>query len=186
MRRQTALKTDPLQETGRTPLKSVKSGKIEVVPTTNVERSIFSTLRDMERVMEDTLFRPFSGINTFPIRQAFQGLSGFGEFAPAVDIFEEKGEVVIKTDLPGLNKDDINVNIAGNSIIITGEKKSEEKVERKDYLRVERSQGSFSRTLSLPEGVDTEHVKASFKDGVLEVRLPKTGTKRIGRQISIK
>jgi HSP20 family protein len=186
MRRQTALKTDPRQEAGRTPLKSVKSGNIEVVPTTNLERSIFSTLRDMERVMEDALLRPFSGLNTFPIRQAFQGLGGIGEFAPAVDIFEEKGEVVIKSDLPGLNRDDINVKIVGNSIIITGEKKTEEKVERKDYLRVERSHGSFNRTLSLPEGVDTDHIKASFKDGVLEVRLPKSGKTGLGRQISIK
>ena len=186
MRRQTALKTEPRQEAGRTPLKAVKSSNLEVVPTTNLERNIFSTLRDMERVMEEALFRPFAGINTFPIRQAFHGLGGFGEFAPAVDIFEEKGEVVIKSDLPGLSRDDINVKIAGNSIIISGEKKSEEKVERKDYLRVERSHGAFTRTLSLPEGVDTDHVKASFKDGVLEVRLPKTGTKGIGRQIEVK
>jgi HSP20 family protein len=185
MRRQAALKTAPRQEAG-SPLKSVKSGHLEVVPTTNVERNIFSTLRDMERVMEETLLRPFSGINTFPIRQAFHGLGGFGEFAPAVDIFEEKGDVVIKSDLPGLNRDDISVKIVGNSIIISGEKKTEEKVERKDYLRVERSHGSFSRTVGLPEGVDTEHVKASFKDGVLEVRLPKTGKTGLGRQITVK
>ncbi len=185
MRRQTNLKTEPRYETGRTPLKSVKSGNVEV-PTSNIERSIFSSLRDMERMMEDAFQRPYFGINTYPFRQLFHEFGGFVEFAPAVDIFEEKGEIVIKSDLPGLSRDDINVKLVGNSIIISGEKKNEEKVERKDYLMVERSYGSFSRTVNLPEGVDSEQIKASFKDGVLEVRLPKTGKTGIGRQITVK
>ena len=186
MRRQTAIKTTPREETGRTPLKSVKSGNIEVVPATDVERNIFSTLRDMERMREEAFHRPYFGINTYPFRNLFPEVGGLGEFAPAVDIFEEKGEVVLKTDLPGLNRDDINVQLVGNSIIISGEKQTEEKVERKNYLRVERSHGTFNRTIGLPEGVDTDHVKASFKDGVLEVRLPKTGKTGLGRQISVK
>ncbi len=186
MRRQTALKTTPRQEAGRTPLKSVRAGNVEVVPTTNIERNIFSTLRDMERMMEDAFRRPFFGINTYPFRQLFHEVGGFGEFAPAVDIYEEKGEVVIKTDLPGLNRDDIKVQLVGNSIIISGEKKTEEKVERKDYLRVERSQGAFHRTVGLPEGVDTDNLRANFKDGVLEVRLAKSGKTSVGRQITVK
>src|SRR5512141_2006850 len=131
MRRQTALKTEPRQQAGRTPLKSVKSGNVEGVPTTNIERNIFSSLRDMERMMEGAFQRPYFGINTYPFRQLFHEFGGLVEFAPAIDIFEEKGEVVIKSDLPGLSRDDINVKLVGNSIIISGEKRSEEKVERK-------------------------------------------------------
>jgi len=115
----------------------------------------------------------------------FHGLGGYDEFIPAVDVFEKEGEVVIKSDLPGLNRDDITLKIVGNSIIISGDKKAEERVERKDYLRVERSYGSFTRTLNLPEGVDTGQVTASFTDGVLEIRLPKTGTAGLVRQISV-
>ena len=186
MRRQTVLKTDPRQGTGRTPLKPVVTGPVDKVTSANVERNVLSTLRDIERVMEESFHRPFFGLNTFPIRQMFHGLGVNAEFIPAVDIFEQKGEVIVKTDLPGLNRDDITLKIVGNSIIISGDKKTEERVERKDYLRVERSYGSFNRTLNLPEGVDTEHVTASFKDGVLEIRLPKTGTTGLGRQISVK
>jgi HSP20 family protein len=185
MRRQTELRTVSGEEKGRTALKSVKSGTVESVPATTVERRIFSTINDVERMMEEALHRPFFGLSTLPIRHLFHDLGSFGEFTPAVDIFEEKGEVVVKAELPGMKKDNISVKVVGNDIIINGEKKTEEKVERKDYLRVERSHGSFNRTVSLPEGCDTEHAKASFKDGVLEVRLPRTGRKGFERQINV-
>jgi HSP20 family protein len=169
----------------RTALKSAKTGTVETVPATTVERRIFSTINDVERMMEEAFHRPFFGLNTLPIRHLFHELGSFGEFTPAVDIFEEKGEVVVKAELPGMQKANISVKVVGNDIIINGEKKTEEKIERKDYLRVERSHGSFNRTVSLPEGCDTEHAKASFKDGVLEVRLPRTGRKGLERQINV-
>jgi HSP20 family protein len=184
MRRQAELRMVSGEEKGRRVLKSAKTGTVESVPAT-VERRIFSTINDLERMMEEAFQRPFFSSSMLPIRHLFHELGSFGEFAPAIDIFEEKGEVVVKAELPGVKKDGISVKIVGNDIIVNGEKKTEEKVERKDYLRVERSHGSFSRTLSLPEGCDTEHAKASFKDGVLEVRLPRTGRKGLERQINV-
>ncbi len=185
MRRQAELRTVSGEEKGRTALKSVKSGTVETMPATTMERRIFSTISDMERMMEEAFHRPFFSAGTLPLRHLFHELGSFGEFAPVVDIFEEKGEVVVKAELPGMKKDDISVKVVGNEIIINGEKKTEEKIERKDYLRVERSHGSFNRTLSLPEGCDTEHAKASFKDGVLEVRFRRTGAKGAARQIRV-
>src|SRR5690242_3134737 len=185
MRRQAELRTIPSEKIRDTALKSVKSGTQETLPSTTLERRIFSTISDMERMMEEAFHRPFFGAGTLPLRHLFHELGSFGEFAPAVDIFEEKGEVVVKAELPGMKKSDISVKVVDNAIIINGEKKSEEKVERKDYLRVERSHGTFSRTLSLPEGCDTEHAKASFKDGVLEVRFRRTGAKVAAQQITV-
>ncbi len=96
------------------------------------------------------------------------------EASPSVDIFEDKDEVVVKAEIPGMVKEDVDVNITENTLTISGEKKKEEKVEKKDYYRIERSCGSFSRSFQLPSNVRTEKAKATFKNGVLEIRLPKT------------
>lgn len=93
---------------------------------------------------------------------------------PSVDIYEEGDDLVIKTELPGMRKEDIEVNISENTITLSGEKKKEEKVEKKDYYRLERSYGSFSRSFDLPVEVQADKAKATFKDGVLEIRIPKT------------
>ena len=82
--------------------------------------------------------------------------------------------MVVKAEIPGISKDDLNVSLTEDSLTISGEKKQEEKVEKKDFHRVERSYGSFSRSFRLPDNVDGSKAKASFKDGVLEVRIPKT------------
>lgn len=96
------------------------------------------------------------------------------DLSPSVDIFEDGDEVVVKTELPGMEKDNININLTENAITLSGEKKKEEKVERKNYYHLERSYGSFSRSFNLPSEVLTDQAKASFKNGLLEVRIPKT------------
>jgi len=80
----------------------------------------------------------------------------------------------VKAELPGIAKEDLKVTMTENTLTISGEKKKEEKVEKKDFHRIERSYGSFTRNFRLPDNVNGEKAKASFKDGVLEVRLPKT------------
>jgi len=95
--------------------------------------------------------------------------------SPTVDIFEEDKEVVVKAEIPGMKKSDISVDIGKNSITISGEKKQEKKVDRKDYHRVECSYGSFCRSFRLPDNVNTDKAKASFKNGVLEIRIQKSG-----------
>jgi HSP20 family protein len=94
--------------------------------------------------------------------------------APAVDLFEEKDDIVVKAELPGMEKDNIEVNLTDNMLTIKGEKKKAEEVNEENYYRCERSYGSFLRNIELPKAVHSDKVKASFKNGILEVRIPKT------------
>ena len=92
---------------------------------------------------------------------------------PAMDLVEDGGEYVLRADLPGLSEKDVNIELEDNVLTISGERKSEHEERKEGYHRVERASGSFSRSLTLPEGVDPEGVRASFERGVLEVRIPK-------------
>ncbi|HEY8446578.1 MAG TPA: Hsp20/alpha crystallin family protein [Thermomicrobiales bacterium] len=103
-----------------------------------------------------------------------RGLSQNGfVWAPRADVFAKNGDLVVKVELPGVKKDEVDVSIEGGDLVIRGERKAEEKVEEKDYYRMERSYGAFYRRWPLPEGVDPDKVEASFEDGVLTVRVPK-------------
>ncbi len=93
---------------------------------------------------------------------------------PAVDVYERPDEIVVKAEIPGLSKDEIEVNLTDSTLTLTGEKKKEEEVRDQDYYRCERAFGSFSRIIQLPSEVKSAEAKATFKDGVLEVRLPKS------------
>lgn len=92
---------------------------------------------------------------------------------PRIDVFEEEGEVVVKAELPGVEKESLDVEITEGAVAVSGEKKKEEKVEKKDYYRMERSYGSFRRKMPLPAEIRSEEAKAVFRDGVLEIRAPK-------------
>lgn len=142
--------------------------------TTELVRSelpkVLSPFSEMERMMEDFFRRPFS---MFPSMWPKMGFAE-EELSPAVDIFEQEDSVVVKAELPGMKKEDISVELNDGFLRIAGEKKREEKIERKDYYRMERSVGSFERRISLPAGIETEKTKASFKDGMLEITIPKT------------
>jgi len=83
------------------------------------------------------------------------------------------GSFVVKADLPGVNKDDIQIDLKDNTLTLKGEKKFENKVSKDNYIRVERSYGTFVRSFTLPQNVDAEKIKATYKDGVLELTLPK-------------
>lgn len=96
-----------------------------------------------------------------------------GAWSPAVDIHETDDTFVVSADLPGLNKEDIHINVEDNTLTIKGEKKFEEKVPRDRYIRVERTYGTFVRSFSLPQNVDSTKIKATFRDGILDLTLPK-------------
>lgn len=130
-----------------------------------------SVFEDMENYFNNFFSHPFS-LMARPTLTGFD-MPKLDEISPSVDIFEEKGDMVIKAEIPGMKKEDVNVSITDNLVTISGEKKQEEKVEKKNYHRVERSYGSFCRRFRLPDDVKSDDVKASFKNGVLEVRLPK-------------
>jgi len=142
-------------------------------------------LDDMERMMSELVRRPFAGFGTAPFRGLLGDLGTIGS-SPAIDVFEEGGAIVVKAELPGLNRKDIEVKLIDNTLEISGEKKTEEKIDRRDYLKVERSYGKFSRTLRLPEGLDGEHVTANFSDGLLEVKIPRIESKRVVHNITVK
>ena len=96
-----------------------------------------------------------------------------GAWIPAVDIHETDNTFVVTADLPGMKKDDIRVDLRDNTLTLSGEKKFEEKTSKDNYLRVERSYGSFYRSLMLPSNVDANNIKASYKEGVLQLTIPK-------------
>jgi HSP20 family protein len=108
--------------------------------------------------------------SSFPAKSEASALT---TWAPAVDIYETENELVIKADLPDVNEQELDVRVENNTLTIGGERKFEDKVKEENYLRVERSYGSFSRSFSLPTTVNTEAIKAEYKNGVLTVELPK-------------
>lgn len=127
---------------------------------------------ELERYLDRFFRHPFSMMTQPPWN--FGDFPKPGAMSPSVDIFEEGNDMVVKAEIPGISKEDLNVSITEDSLTISGEKKQEEKVEKKDFHRVERSYGSFTRSFRLPDNVNGEKAKASFTDGVLEVRIPRT------------
>ncbi len=102
-------------------------------------------------------------------------------FEPEVDVLDEKDGFVIKADLPGVKKDDIEVKVEGRVVTLKGERKEEKETREKSSFTSERFYGTFTRMLELPADVKAEQVKAVYKDGVLEITLPKTEGARTNR-----
>lgn len=109
-------------------------------------------------------------------------------WAPQLETFRKDGKLVLRADLPGLSKDDVEIEVDDDMLTISGERTDEFKDERDDYYRSERSYGRFCRTVQLPDGVNPDEIAASFKDGVLEVTLPepKVSEVRRSRQVKIR
>lgn len=106
----------------------------------------------------------------------FEGRTANGtsrRWIPAMDLVETEDHLVLRGDLPGMTEDDINIEIKDSVLTVSGERKAESEEKGEGYHRVERAFGSFSRSLSLPQGIDPEKVEAGFDKGVLEVRIPK-------------
>jgi HSP20 family protein len=106
-------------------------------------------------------------------------------WVPPMDLVESDDRFVLKADLPGLGHDDVAIEIRDNTLTISGERKSDYEQREKGWYRVERATGRFSRSLSLPEGIDADAVTAEFEKGVLEVRIPKP-EQRKPRRVAIK
>ena len=107
-----------------------------------------------------------------------------GEWAPSVDIAETDNDVVVTAELPGVKQDDVDITITDDVLTLKGEKKEEKEVKEKNYHRIERSYGSFQRSVSLPAGVQADKAKATYKDGVLHITIPKSEEAR-PKQIKI-
>jgi len=99
---------------------------------------------------------------------------GYGDvFAPSIEVREEADKFTLHADLPGLKKEDFNISVQGNQLILKGERKSEKESKEKGYFYSERYYGAFSRAFEFPTEIETDKVKAAYKDGVLELTLPK-------------
>ena len=124
--------------------------------------------REMDRVFDDFWRDPFG---RSPSRGVSNELGG-ALWAPAIEMHEHEGELVVRADLPGMKKDDVQVEVNGDVLTIQGERRQECDESQSGWHRTECRYGSFFRSISLPEGVDAEQVKADFDDGVLTVRMP--------------
>ena len=126
-------------------------------------------------------FREFSTLQDRINRVFRESYSGAGQdeslttssFAPAVDVYEDEHQVTLKIEVPGIDEKDIDVQVENNTLTVHGERKIEKEEKEENYRRVERQYGSFTRTFTLPQTVDTEKVAATYDKGVLKIALPK-------------
>ncbi len=106
-------------------------------------------------------------------RTPFGMASADSTWSPLVDVHETKDYFLVKAELPGMKQEEIEVSILDGTLTLKGERKRETEVKENEYHRIERSYGTFQRSIALPAGVDANAVKASYKDGVLEIQIPK-------------
>jgi HSP20 family protein len=126
-------------------------------------RDVVSIQDEMNKLFDDFFGRPI-------IRTEWSE----GVWNPSVDVSEDKDNVIIKAEMPGMNKDDVKISIQDGVLTLKGEKRQEKEEKDKNYHRIERNYGSFCRSFQLPTSVKSDKVKASYKDGVLSIALPKT------------
>lgn len=140
---------------------------------------------DMERFFED-----FGSFRVMPMlrRDLWPRVGEFGRavWTPEVEVFERDGHLTVRTDLPGLKKEDVKVEVADGALTISGERRDEKEEKGEGFYRTERTYGTFFRRIPLPEGAKAEEAEATFKDGVLEVSMPAPKREPAGRKLEIK
>lgn len=129
-------------------------------------REISSLQQEMNRLFNTFFDVPAGGATT-------GGNGGARRWVPAMDLVETDEHFVLRADLPGMSHDDVDLSLEDNVLTLSGERKSEHEERGEGFYRVERASGAFSRSLTLPEGVDGDAIQATFDKGVLEVRIPK-------------
>ena len=127
-----------------------------------------STIQSEMNRLFNTFFDAPTGAGQAPARR----------WIPAMDLAESESDFILRADLPGLSEQDVKIELEDNVLTVSGERKSEHEERKEGFYRAERAYGSFSRSLTLPEGVDPERVSATFDRGVLEVRVPKPEAKK--------
>jgi HSP20 family protein len=127
-------------------------------------RELSTLQNEMNRLFNTVFDTPSGGGN---------GGSTLRRWMPAMDLVETEDNFVLRADLPGVSEDDVKIEFEDGTLTVSGERKAEHETKSEGYYRVERASGAFSRSLTLPQGVDPEAVAASFDRGVLEIRIPK-------------
>lgn len=126
-------------------------------------RDVVSIQDEMNRLFDDFFGRPVARTDWTE-----------GVWNPSVDVSEDKDNVILRAEMPGMTKEDVRISIQDGVLTLRGEKKQEKEEKDKNYHRIERSYGSFCRSFQLPTSVKSDKVKATYKDGVLSITLPKT------------
>jgi HSP20 family protein len=135
---------------------------------------LFGIQREMNRMFDNVFRFDFRNEDT-----------AFSNWTPAVDISEHDDAYVVKVELPGVNKDDVKITVESNILTIRGEKKQEKETKKENYHRVERTYGAFERSFTLPTTVKNDKIDAAYKDGVLQIALPKAEEAK-PKQIEVK
>lgn len=150
-----------------------ESKEIEVSRPTRA----LSPFEEMDRMFDRWFenFFPLGWMRPFRMERPSWGelAAPFEGRMPKVDVIDRDDEVVVRAEVPGIEKDELDVSVSDNAVTIKGETKREAKEEKGNYYRCEISRGAFTRTIALPDYVDTDGAKAKFKDGMLELTLPK-------------
>lgn len=148
--------------------------KMELAPMTPEFGNPFRMMRRLTRNMERLFEFPGLQIPNYfetdfaPFRMEF----GKAEWMPQIEVLQNKGQFLVRADLPGLTKDDVKVELTENLLLISGERKEEKEEKGEGFYRSERSYGNFYRQIPLPEGVKTDNATATFRNGVLEITMP--------------
>ena len=179
-------------ETGRE-TGSRESGLTRRSPLFGTSASPFHLMRrmaeDIERLFDSDFGRVGFGMSPRLTSSPWRGEGRLADalWAPQVETFRKDDKLVVRADLPGLAKDNVNIEVEDDMLMISGERSDEHRDDRDDYYRSERAYGRFFRAIQLPDGVDAEKIDATFKDGVLEVTIPapKVQTPR-NRQVKIR
>jgi HSP20 family protein len=137
---------------------------------------------DMQSEMNRLFDQMFGGMGRWPAREQRMQVA---EWAPAIDVLTEDGDLVIRAELPGVRQEDVNITLQNNLLTIRGERKAEREEERGGYYVRERRYGTFSRSLTVPEGVDESKIRARYENGVLEVRVEGAAAIQEPRRIQI-
>jgi HSP20 family protein len=151
--------------------------KAEKTPTTT---GGITPWEQMERVMDE--FLPGRWMHRWGAPAWDDLMSGMRAPSPSIDVIDRDDEVVVKAEIPGVRKEDVELSVTDNTLTISGETQHEEKEEKENYSRREIRRGAFSRTVTLPAAVDTDKATAKFEDGMLVVSMPKltkTSRKRV-------
>lgn len=154
------------------------------------EGSPFAFMRRFSEEM-DRLFGDFGFGRGFLTPSFGRGFGTFGEaggslWSPQVEVFKRGGQLVVRADLPGMTKDDVNIEVTDDALIIRGERREEREEDEEGYYHSERSYGSFFRQIPLPEGANAENAQATFRDGVLEITMEAPQRQSRSRRLEIR
>ena len=141
-------------------------------------RGFWDPLSEMNRVLDQMSSAPRRGQEGERVRE-------LGEWVPSIDVLSKDGDLVVRAELPGVKQEDVDITLHERVLTLSGERKAEQEEERGGYYVRERRYGSFSRSLTLPEGIDESKVHARYEDGVLEVTVEGAAAVREPKRIQI-